>query len=130
MPANLWKRSSALALMMPVLLFGVNATMTSTLPTGMYAYVDGGYGPSELTLLAGGRYTDGDEGSISVEGSYTLMHDQIIFVEQGPADAPCLHLSGRYKWRLDGKILELSEVKDSCPTRQNDWGSGVLIKQP
>src|SRR5437016_1262842 len=63
-------------------------------PTGMYLNVDAGFGSAELTLYADGRYTYGDDGSVSAEGAYTIAQDRIVFIEYGPADAPCLNRRG------------------------------------
>lgn len=108
----------------------MNQLLATPLPSGMYLNVDAGFGDSELRFLHGSRYTSGAMGAVSVEGTYTLTQDQIIFVEYGPADAPCLHIAGRYKWGLNRNVLTLQELDDQCATRQFDWSSGLWIWQP
>jgi len=97
-------------------------------PMGTYLNVDAGYGSAEITFLAGGRYTYGDDGSVSAEGTYKVMGKQIVFIEYGPADAACLNLPGKYTWAFAHEVLMLKEVEDRCPTRQYDWGYGEWIK--
>ena len=97
-------------------------------PMGTYLNVDAGYGSAEITFLADGRYTYGDDGSVSAEGTYKIMGNQILFIEYGPADASCLQLPGKYTWAFAAKVLTLKEIEDRCPTRQYEWGSGEWIK--
>lgn len=98
-------------------------------PLGMYVNAEAGFGSSEITFLADGRYTYGDEGSVSAEGIYKVKGNQIVFTEYGPADAACLHLAGKYTWAFAGKDLVLKEVEDPCATRRYDWGFGDWFKQ-
>jgi len=99
-----------------------------SLPTGIYVNVDAGYGSAELALFANGRYTYGDDGSVSAEGTYDITGNRITFIEFGPADAQCLHLRGTYKWEVKSKTLTLTEVEDQCSTRQYDWKSGEWLR--
>lgn len=108
----------------------INLPSDSQRLTGAYWNLDAGFGDSELKFLDGSHYTNGGIRAVSVEGTYTLTHDNIIFLEYGPADAPCLHIPGRYQWRLNRKVLTLKEIDDQCPTRKFDWGSEVWIEQP
>lgn len=107
-----------------------NRVAAAPIPTGTYWNVDAGFGDSELKFMDGSHYTNGGIGAVSVEGTYTLSHDQIVFLEFGPADAPCLHLPGTYAWSLERKVLTLKEIVDVCLTRKFDWGSGFWIAQP
>ena len=100
-----------------------------TPPRGTYLNLDAGYGSAEITFLADGHYTYGDQGDVSAEGTYKVVGNQIVFIEYGPADAECLHLPGRYTWSFANKVLALKEVADSCPARQYDWASGGWLKQ-
>ena len=99
-------------------------------PAGTYLNVEAGYGSAEITLWADGRYTYGDDRSVSTEGSYKLIGDEMIFLEYGPADAACLHLASTYQWALDGKQLTLTAVEDPCPARKYDWRFGEWIREP
>ncbi len=98
------------------------------LSLGMYVNMDASYGSAELTLFEGGKYTYGDEGSVSAEGTYAITGNQITFIEFGPADAACLHLPGTYTWKVSGSTLALIEVSDSCSSRQYDWKSGAWLR--
>ena len=98
-------------------------------PRGNYLNVGAGYGSAELTFLGNGKYTYGDDGSVSAEGTYAIAGNQMTFIEYGPADASCLRLPGKYTWKLTGRVLALTEVADQCSTRQYDWGSGQWFKQ-
>lgn len=106
-----------------------NHLPAAPVPEGTYWNLDAGFGDSELRFLDGSRYTNGGIGAVSVEGNYTLTQDQITFIEYGPEDAPCLHIPGIYRWRLNRKVLALKEMDDKCPTRQFDWASGLWINQ-
>lgn len=131
---NAWRLGTLLAIALVGLAFAVSrytAPLQAGIPslTGTYWNLNAGFGDSELIILADGRYTDGGIGAVSVEGTYTLRQDQIVFSEYGPADAPCLHIPGTYKWALTRQTLALKQVQDACPTRAYDWGSGLWIKQ-
>jgi hypothetical protein len=94
------------------------------LPIGTYLNVDAGFGSAELTLYPDGHYTVGDNGSVSAEGMYRTVGNQISFTEYGPADAACLHLPGQYTWVMQAKWLSLRVVEDACPARAYDWQFG------
>jgi hypothetical protein len=132
---NFWKLFGGLILALGLLTLGIGGTSiayflaTPTLPTATYWNAEGGFGDSELVLLQGGRYTNGGIGAVSVDGNYTLKQNQIVFIEFGPADAPCLHIPGTYEWRVQGKVLTLKAVNDPCPTRLYDWSFGEWLKQ-
>ena len=98
-------------------------------PMGTYLNVDAGFGTAEITFLADGRYTYGDDGGVSAEGTYKVAGHRIVFIEYRPADAACLHQRGQYTWAFAGKTLALKEVDDPCPTRQYDWGFGEWIEE-
>lgn len=100
------------------------------LPPGTYWNLDAGFGDSELKLLGSGRYTNGAIGTVSVEGTYTVTQNQIVFREYGPTDAPCLHIPASYQWTLNKRILILKQMEDSCATRAYDWSTGQWRKQP
>lgn len=107
-----------------------NPLLATPVPSGTYWNWDAGFGDSELVFLEGSRYTSGAIGAVSVEGTYALTQEQIVFIEYGPADAPCLHIAGTYEWRLNRNVLTLQELDDPCSTRQFDWRSGLWVWQP
>lgn len=108
---------------------GTNLPSAPRLPQGTFWNLDAGFGDSELTFSDASHYTDGGIGAVSVEGSYTVSQNQIVFVEYGPADAPCLHIPGTYQWSLKRRLLALKEIHDGCPTRQFDWQTGAWVEQ-
>lgn len=129
------KVASVTLLTSAIVLFAViynpnaNLAFAHRLPTGTYWNWNAGFGDSELRFLKDGRYTNGAIGTASAEGNYTETKDRIVFVEFGPADAPCLHIPGMYQWSLQRRMLTLKAINDECPTRQFDWRSGVWIQQ-
>lgn len=135
MTHNLLKAVSVPVIAILIVMFAITHPSTANLlslpnlTTGTYWNLDAGFGDSELRLLDGGQYTNGGIGVVSVAGRYTITQNQIVFNEYGPADAPCLHIPGTYKWRLNRKVLTLEEVEDKCPTRRFDWGSGLWLEQ-
>jgi len=101
-----------------------NLFAAPTPPTGTYWNVEGYFGDSELKLLDGSHYSIGGIGAVTAEGRYTVKGDQIVFREYGPADAPCLHKSGTYAWKMHGKFLTLAALDDPCSSRKLDWATG------
>lgn len=128
MSSKFWRITGVLGIGILSLVFVVSYSQAIKPPSGAYWNLDAGFGDSEVVLLDDGRYTNGAIGAVSVEGNYKLTGDRIIFVEFGPADAPCLHIPGTYKWSVKQKILTLQAMDDKCPTRQFDWASGLWIK--
>lgn len=123
-------------LALALLTFGIGRTSIENLvaapglPVATYWNAEGGFGDSELVFSEGGQYTSGGIGGVSVEGTYAQEQNQVVFIEFGPADAPCLHIPGKYEWRIKGKVLTLKAVNDPCPTRLYDWSFRDWLRQP
>lgn len=96
----------------------------TVIPPGTYRNAITPNGPQTLTVDAGTSYTQTTTASQqSIPGTLAQDSEQRVTFTSS-AGAPCAGEAGLYKATVDGVGLHLTPVKDSCPSRANDFVSG------
>jgi hypothetical protein len=77
-----------------------------------------------------GKFTAKHNGDLGVKGSYKATKDEIEFAdEDGPFAGQGDDKTYTYKWKLDGKKLTLTKVKDSNDNRVSVITAGPWAKK-
>jgi hypothetical protein len=110
-------------------------TATATAPAGIPIGI---YKPDQmlysdmLQFNADGTYVSellSAQGADRHEGHYDVSGDQIVF---NAYDGLCVSNPGTYQWTMDGNILHLKPINDTCTnsSRAEDMGGRAWILQP
>jgi hypothetical protein len=99
----------------------------TVIPPGTYRNVVTPSGPQTLTIQAGTSYQQTNLGTQqSIPGTVSQDSEQRVTFTSN-AGTPCAGEAGLYKATVDSAGLHLSPVKDSCPSRANDFVSGPWV---
>lgn len=73
-------------------------------------------GSFEIALADDSTFQVRQDGSVVVEGRYTIDGDRITFTDE-IGDQLCEPPSGTYRWSLEGDQVTMSPVEDACSPR-------------
>jgi uncharacterized lipoprotein YehR (DUF1307 family) len=106
------------ALLLVLLAFAITAR-AADYKTGTYSVTADGVKYS-IKYHDGNKVTVTRGGEVAVEGTYKVTGDEIeVTDESGPLACGGEEKTGRYKWKLEGKVLTLTKVQDGCTGRAN-----------
>lgn len=83
----------------------------------------------DLAFDGKGKFTVSVKDKVEVEGSYKATKDQIEFQDEKGPMADKSAGPGTYKWKLDGKKLTFTKVKDKNPGRAGALTEGAWTKK-
>ena len=87
-------------------------------PTGTFTLKAADGATWAVTFDGKGKYRVTRDGTDAVEGSYKATKDELeITDEKGPAASQGNAKTATYKWKLDGKKLTFTKVKDEAGGR-------------
>ena len=111
------ERSINLAALLLVLLALATTARAADFKTGTYSVTVGGVKYS-INYSEGNKVSVTRGGEVAVEGTYKVTGDEIeVTDEKGPIACGGQEKTGRYKWKLEDKVLTLTEVQDGCTGR-------------
>lgn len=104
----------------PVLLLIASApTQAADFPTGTFTTTSSEGAVWNVTFWEKGRFTATRDGRDAVSGRYAVEKDVIeITDEAGPSAGKGLEKTGSYRWKLNGKKLTLTLIKDKNAGRE------------
>jgi|SRR5215216_2157787 len=105
------------------LLFAVLASAAASFPQGTFTSKDPRGSVWALTFDGKGQFTVTQNGEDGVQGTYKVTKDKIEFMDQkGPlAEAGKV---GTYTWKLAGKSLTFTKIKDEAEGRSQSLTGG------
>jgi len=74
-------------------------------------------GDFSITFQDDGRHVVSIGNDVAVKGSYKITGDQIVLVDKEGQYA--CDGEGKYKWKLEGKVLTFEKIADGCEGRSN-----------
>jgi hypothetical protein len=119
------ERSVKLAALLLVLLALATTVRAADFKTGTYSVTVDGVNYS-IKYYEGNKVTVTRGGEVAVEGTYKVTGDEIeVTDERGPIACRGEEKTGRYRWKLEDKVLTLTKVQDGCIGR-----ASALTAQP
>lgn len=98
------------------------AAAADEFPKGTFAIKTSDGAEWAVTFDDKGKFTAKHDGELGVKGSYKITKDEIEFTdEDGPFATKGDDKTYTYKWKLDGKKLTFTKVKD-----ENEGRVGVI----
>jgi len=106
------------------------AAAADEFPKGKFALKTSDGAEWAVTFDDKGKFTATHNGELGVKGSYTVTKDEIEFSdEDGPFAGKGDDQKATYKWKLDGKKLTFTKVKDSSEGRAAVVTAGAWEKK-
>src|SRR5262249_13611513 len=111
-----------------LLLAAAGPASAADFPKGTFTITGPDKATWAVTFDGKGKYTVSRDGEVGVEGAYKASKDEISFTdEKGRFSVE--KTTGTYKWKLDGKKLSFTKVKDDSKGRATILTSGPWTKK-
>jgi hypothetical protein len=98
-------------------------------PTGTFTLTTKDGAAWAVAFTDKGKFTVSRNGAVAAEGSYRVTGDQIEVTDEKGPKAATVNKSGTYKWKLDGKKLTFTRVKDEAGGRAAVITAGAWEKK-
>ncbi len=107
--------------------WGITVTEENALVSGGQKV---GMGQYELTFTDNGRVSIFMAGvGVTMEGSYTLAQDKIVFKDENSSCVKAGFPTATYQWSVENDSLTLTPIDDACYIRRKSLEMGALTRK-